>query len=108
MGVAQGLVMILCGARAPMLIAVGMYLPFETYSAIFVAGMLKALADAVMRGAANLRGSTPSIRHVHRVRIDRRLIRIHGDLAGSGIPRGIAIVHAPAHQNKMRSRGWKK
>ena len=48
MGVALGLVMILCGARAPMLVAVGMYLPFETSSAIFVGGMLKALADAVM------------------------------------------------------------
>ncbi len=47
-GVALGLVMILCGARAPMLVAVGMYLPFETSSAIFVGGMLKALADRVM------------------------------------------------------------
>jgi len=47
-GVALGLVMILCGARAPMLIAVGMYLPFETSSAIFVGGMLKWLADRVM------------------------------------------------------------
>jgi putative OPT family oligopeptide transporter len=46
-GAALGLVLILCGARAPMLIAVGMYLPFETSAAIFVGGMLKALADAV-------------------------------------------------------------
>ncbi len=47
-GVALGLVMILCGARAPMLIAVGMYLPFETSSAIFVGGMLKWLVERAM------------------------------------------------------------
>jgi putative OPT family oligopeptide transporter len=47
-GVALGLVMILCGARAPMLIAVGMYLPFETTSAIFLGGALKWLTDRAM------------------------------------------------------------
>jgi putative OPT family oligopeptide transporter len=47
-GVALGLVMILAGARAPMLIAVGMYLPFETSSAIFVGGAMKWLVDRAM------------------------------------------------------------
>jgi len=47
-GVALGLVMILSGARAPMLIAVGMYLPFETSSAIFVGGMMKWFVDRAM------------------------------------------------------------
>lgn len=47
-GVALGLVMIMCGARAPMLIAVGMYLPFETSSAIFVGGAMKWLVDRAM------------------------------------------------------------
>jgi putative OPT family oligopeptide transporter len=47
-GVALGLVLILCGARAPMLIAVGMYLPFETSSAIFVGGAMKWLVDRAM------------------------------------------------------------
>jgi putative OPT family oligopeptide transporter len=47
-GVALGLVLILCGARAPMLIAVGMYLPFETSAAIFVGGAMKGLADIVV------------------------------------------------------------
>jgi putative OPT family oligopeptide transporter len=49
-GVALGLVMILTGARAPMLIAVGMYLPFETSSAIFVGGAMKWLVDRAMEG----------------------------------------------------------
>jgi hypothetical protein len=40
--------MILAGARAPMLIAVGMYLPFETSSAIFVGGAMKWLVDRAM------------------------------------------------------------
>jgi putative OPT family oligopeptide transporter len=44
-GAAFGIALILCGSRAPMLIAVGMYLPFDTTSAIFVGGMLKWLVD---------------------------------------------------------------
>ncbi len=44
-GAAFGLALILCGARAPMLIAVGMYLPFDTTSAIFLGGAIKWLLD---------------------------------------------------------------
>ncbi len=44
-GAAFGLGLILCRARAPMLIAVGMYLPFDTTSAIFVGGVLKWVTD---------------------------------------------------------------
>jgi putative OPT family oligopeptide transporter len=50
-GVAFGLVLVLCGARAPMLVAVGMYLPFETSSAIFLGGMMKWIADRAVAGA---------------------------------------------------------
>ncbi len=41
--------LILIKAPAPTLIAVGMYLPFETTGAIFVGGCLKALADRLAR-----------------------------------------------------------
>lgn len=44
-GAAFGIALILCGARAPMLVAVGMYLPFDTSSAIFVGGAMKWLVD---------------------------------------------------------------
>lgn len=44
-GAAFGVAMILCGARAPMLVAVGMYLPFDTSSAIFVGGVMKWIVD---------------------------------------------------------------
>jgi putative OPT family oligopeptide transporter len=43
-GAAFALALILCGARAPMLISVGMYLPFDTTSAIFAGGLLQAIA----------------------------------------------------------------
>ncbi len=47
MGVFFGIALILIDAPAPMLIAVGMYLPFETTSAIFAGGVLKWLADRI-------------------------------------------------------------
>jgi putative OPT family oligopeptide transporter len=47
MGCILGLALILIDAPAPMLIAVGMYLPFETTSAIFVGGVMKWLADRI-------------------------------------------------------------
>ena len=40
-GAAFGVGMIMCGARAPMLIAVGMYLPFDTTSAILLGGVMQ-------------------------------------------------------------------
>lgn len=47
-GAAFGVALILCGARSVMLIAVGMYLPFDTSSAIFVGGALKWLVDRLV------------------------------------------------------------
>lgn len=48
-GVGFGIALLLCRAHAPMLIAVGMYLPFETSAAIFVGGALKWFADKISR-----------------------------------------------------------
>ncbi len=45
MGCFFGVSLVMVNAPSPMLIAVGMYLPLETTSAIFVGGMLKWLAD---------------------------------------------------------------
>src|SRR6266849_982190 len=44
-GAAFGIALLFCGARAPMLVAVGMYLPFDTSAAIFVGGVIKWFAD---------------------------------------------------------------
>ncbi|MEO8197824.1 MAG: oligopeptide transporter, OPT family [Thermoanaerobaculia bacterium] len=53
-GMCFSLALILMKAPSPTLIAVGMYLPFETTGAIFVGGCIKWLADklAVRRGVA--------------------------------------------------------
>jgi putative OPT family oligopeptide transporter len=50
MGCVFGIGLIMIDAPAPMLIAVGMYLPFETTSAIFVGGVLKWFADRIAAG----------------------------------------------------------
>ena len=46
-GAAFGIALLFCGARSPMLVAVGMYLPFETVSAIWVGGAFKWIVDRV-------------------------------------------------------------
>jgi putative OPT family oligopeptide transporter len=48
-GAAFGVALLLFGARSPMLVAVGMYLPFDTTSAIFLGGAIKWLADRQAR-----------------------------------------------------------
>jgi uncharacterized oligopeptide transporter (OPT) family protein len=48
-GAAFGLALILCGARSLMLIAVGLYLPFKTDTAIFLGGLMRWAADALAK-----------------------------------------------------------
>ncbi|PYV71216.1 MAG: oligopeptide transporter, OPT family, partial [Acidobacteria bacterium] len=44
-GIFFGIAMIMMQVRSPMLVAVGMYLPFETTFAIFVGGVFRTLGD---------------------------------------------------------------
>src|SRR6266851_5454843 len=76
-GAAFGIALIFCGARAPMLIAVGMYLPFDTVAAIFVGGVIKWFAD---RACARF---TPQ----QKLRAEEK-----GTLLASGLIAGEAIV----------------
>jgi len=46
-GIFFGFTMILLQVKSPMLVSVGMYLPFGTTSAIFVGGMIRWLADTI-------------------------------------------------------------
>jgi putative OPT family oligopeptide transporter len=46
-GAAFGIALLFCGARSPMLVAVGMYLPFETVSAIWVGGAIRWIVDRI-------------------------------------------------------------
>ena len=76
-GAAFGIAMLLFGARSPMLVAVGMYLPFETTSAIFVGGLMKWLVD---RSVAT------------RTAEARAQVEEKGTLLASGLIAGEAIV----------------
>jgi OPT family oligopeptide transporter len=76
-GAAFGVALLLFGARSPMLVAVGMYLPFETTSAIFVGGLLKWVVErSVEKRGAN-----------EKLRIEEK-----GTLLASGLIAGEAIV----------------
>ncbi len=55
-GIFMGIAMIMMQVRSPMLVAVGMYLPFETTFAIFIGGVLRALGDWL----AKRRGFNPA------------------------------------------------
>src|ERR1700704_5636396 len=44
-GIFMGIAMIMMQVRSPMLVAVGMYLPFETTFAIFIGGVFRSLGD---------------------------------------------------------------
>jgi putative OPT family oligopeptide transporter len=46
-GIMLGIAMILIQVRSPMLVAIGMYLPLATTSAIFIGGMIRWLTDSV-------------------------------------------------------------
>ena len=76
-GAAFGFALVFCGARSPMLVAVGMYLPFETSSAIFVGGVLKWIVDRVAQ---------------KRTAEEKLVIEEKGTLLASGLIAGEAIV----------------
>ncbi len=76
-GAAFGLALVLCGARSPMLVAVGMYLPFDTSSAIFLGGVLKWMVDRI----AQKRSAEQKL-----------VIEEKGTLLASGLIAGEAIV----------------
>jgi OPT family oligopeptide transporter len=76
-GAAFGVALLLCGARSPMLIAVGMYLPFNTSSAIFVGGLIKWILNRITE---------------RRSAEQKVLIEERGTLLASGLIAGEAIV----------------
>ncbi len=52
-GAFLGLMLIIIKVKSPMLVAIGMYLPFQTTAAIFVGGILRWLTDTLSRRAGN-------------------------------------------------------
>jgi uncharacterized oligopeptide transporter (OPT) family protein len=78
-GAIFGLVLIMFRVRSPMLVAVGMYLPFPTTFAIFVGGALRWLTDWRSRAAGN--------NEAQRTRVDNV-----GILVASGLIAGEALT----------------
>jgi len=79
MGIFLGVGLIMIQAPSPMLIAVGMYLPLETTSAIFVGGAMKWLAERFVAGRKlDARG--------------RAMFEERGTLLASGLIAGEAIT----------------
>jgi OPT family oligopeptide transporter len=76
-GAAFGIALIMCGARAPMLVAVGMYLPFDTVAAIWAGGLIKWGVDRISARYTAER---------------KRLVEEKGTLLASGLIAGEAIV----------------
>src|SRR5271165_4343 len=76
-GAAFGIALLLCGARSPMLIAVGMYLPFNTSSAIFIGGLIKWILNRITE---------------RRSAEEKLVIEERGTLLASGLIAGEAIV----------------
>jgi putative OPT family oligopeptide transporter len=78
-GILMGCAFITMNVRSPMLVAVGMYLPFETTFAIFVGGVIRSIADKL----AERRG----FNEAQRARVENA-----GVLTASGLIAGEAIL----------------
>lgn len=78
-GIFMGIGMIMMQVRSPMLVAVGMYLPFETTLAIFVGGVFRAVGDWFSRK----RGYNPA----QKARVENA-----GILTASGLIAGEALL----------------
>jgi putative OPT family oligopeptide transporter len=78
-GILLGFAFIAMNVRSPMVVAVGMYLPFETVSAIFVGGIIRWIGDEIARR----RG----LNEAQRARVENA-----GVLTASGLIAGEAIL----------------
>jgi putative OPT family oligopeptide transporter len=78
-GALFGVFLIMLKVKSPMLVAIGMYLPFPTTCAIFVGGMLRWMTDSLSRKAQN--------NEAQRTRVDNI-----GILIASGLIAGEALT----------------
>jgi putative OPT family oligopeptide transporter len=78
-GILMGIALIMMQVKSPMLVAVGMYLPFETTFAIFLGGVFRSVGDWV----AERRG----FNHAQKARVENA-----GVLTASGLIAGEAVL----------------
>ncbi|MBV9506510.1 MAG: oligopeptide transporter, OPT family [Acidobacteriia bacterium] len=63
-GILMGIAMIMFKVKSPMLVAIGMYLPFATTSAIFVGGVIRWFTDSRVRRAGFNEGQRARVENV--------------------------------------------
>ena len=63
-GIFFGIAMIMFKVRSPMLVAIGMYLPFGTTSAIFVGGVIRWITDSIRKRRALNEAQTARVENV--------------------------------------------
>jgi putative OPT family oligopeptide transporter len=102
-GIFLGIGMIMMQVRSPMLVAVGMYLPFETTFAIFLGGVFRALGDWL----AKRRG----FNEAQRARVENAgVLTASGLIAGEsvfGLLWAALIALGFAHQSWLKAAsGW--
>jgi putative OPT family oligopeptide transporter len=78
-GILMGIAMIMFRVKSPMLVAIGMYLPFATTSAIFVGGMIRWFTDSRRKAAGYNEAQSARVENV-------------GVLVASGLIAGEALA----------------
>ena len=78
-GILMGIAMIMFKVKSPMLVAIGMYLPFGTTSAIFLGGVIRWLSDSMSRRAGHNEAQKARVENV-------------GILVASGLIAGEALA----------------
>ena len=63
-GICFGIAMIMFKVRSPMLVAIGMYLPFGTTSAIFIGGVIRWITDSMRKRQAMNEAQTARVENV--------------------------------------------
>jgi putative OPT family oligopeptide transporter len=63
-GIMLGIAMVLLQVRSPMLVSVGMYLPFGTTAAIFVGGVIRWIADSMAKSRGLNEAQTTRVANV--------------------------------------------
>ena len=63
-GILMGIAMIMFKVRSPMLVAIGMYLPIGTTSAIFIGGMIRWVTDTIRKRRSYNEAQTARIENV--------------------------------------------
>ena len=108
-GIFFGIAMIMMQVRSPMLVAVGMYLPFETTFAIFVGGVFRSVGDWVAQTARLQRGAdgaSGKCRSADRLGPDRRRSRARAGLGGIAVCPGSWTTRHRFSAIRPISRAW--